>query len=59
MVLGAVLVQTGGVAAPVAAIAVIVGAIAIAVQVATGDFIPAILYLPTLLIGIALLTGWT
>jgi hypothetical protein len=59
VVLGAVLLGAGGVAAPVAAFSVIVGALAIGLQVATGDFIPATLYLPTLLMGIALLAGWT
>jgi hypothetical protein len=56
--LGAVLVLSGGVAAPVALASLVVGMLAIALQLATGDFIPAALYLPTLFLGIALLIGW-
>ncbi len=59
VVLGVVLVLAGGVAAPVAGLAVVIAAIAVGVQVVTGDTIPAVLYLPTLIIGIALLAGWT
>ena len=57
--LGAVLLVAGGVAGPVAGICLIVGLAAIAIQLATGDFIPAVLYLPTVLVGVALLVGWT
>ena len=57
--LGAVLALSGGVAAPVAWIAAAIGALALGVQLITGDTIPAVLYLPTLLIGIALLANWT
>jgi hypothetical protein len=57
--LGLVLAIGGGVAAPVALLAAAIAAVALGVQVATGDTIPAVLYLPTLLIGIALLAGWT
>jgi hypothetical protein len=56
--LGAVLVLSGGVAAPVALASPAVGLLAIALQLATGDVIPATLYLPTLLLGVALLLGW-
>jgi hypothetical protein len=45
-------------AAPVALVSVVVGVLAVALQVRTGDLIPATLYLPTLLLGIALLVGW-
>jgi hypothetical protein len=58
-VLGAVLLVAGGVAAPVAGVCAVVGVLAIAIQLATGDFIPAVLYVPTLAIGLALLAGWT
>lgn len=57
--LGTVLALSGGVAAPVALVTAAVGVVAVAVQVITGDTIPAVLYLPTLLVGIALLAGWT
>ena len=57
--LGLVLVLGGGVALPVAWSAVLVGAVATGALIRTGDLIPAVLYLPTLLLGIALLAGWT
>ena len=57
--LGVALLAGGGVAAPVAGVAVVVGALAVVVQLVTGDLIPAVLYLPTLLIGVALLASWT
>jgi hypothetical protein len=59
VVLGLVLATSGGVAAPVALLAAAIAAVALGVQLAIGDTIPAVLYLPTLLIGIALLAGWT
>ncbi len=59
VVLGLVLALAGGVAVPVAGLAAVIAAIALGVQLVTGDTIPAVLYLPTLLIGIALLAGWT
>ena len=43
----------------VAAAAVVVGVLGLVIQLATGDLVPAVLYLPTLAIGIALLVGWT
>ena len=58
-VLGLVLLATGGVAAPVAVATVVVGIATAAWLVVAGDIIPAVLYLPTLLIGAALLAGWT
>jgi hypothetical protein len=57
--LGSVLSLAGGIALPVALVSIAVGAIGIAVQLVTGDLIPATLYLPTMLLGIALLIGWT
>lgn len=59
ILLGLVLLAAGGVAAPAAGTAVVVGAIAIALQIRSGDFIPAVVYLPTLVLGVALLGGWT
>ena len=58
-VLGLVLLVTGGVAAPVAIATVVVGIATAAWLLVAGDIIPAVLYLPTLLIGVALLAGWT
>jgi hypothetical protein len=57
--LGLTLLVTGGVAGPIAGVSVLFGVGAIGVLLVTGDVIPAVLYLPTLLVGIALLTGWT
>jgi hypothetical protein len=49
----------GAVAAPVAVIAGLIAATAIAAQILTGDTVPAVLYVPTLLLGVALLLGWS
>jgi hypothetical protein len=57
--IGLALVLGGGVAAPVAWFSVIVGAFSIAWVLASGDMIPALLYFPTLLVGLALLLGWS
>ena len=57
--LGLTLAVAGGVAVPVAGVAVLIGAVAVATFVVSGDLVPAVLYLPTLLIGIALLAGWS
>lgn len=57
--LGLTLLVTGGVAAPIAVASALVGLGAIAVLLVTGDVVPAVLYVPTLLVGIALLAGWT
>ena len=51
--------RRGTVAAPVALIAALIAAVATGVPVLTGDTVPAVLYFPTLLVGIALLAGWT
>jgi hypothetical protein len=55
----AVLGLTGAIAAPVALIAVLFAAVSTGSQLLTGDTVPALLYPPTLLVGLALLAGWT
>jgi hypothetical protein len=55
----AALAMGGAVGLPVAAIAAVVTAIALGSQILTGDTIPAVIYVPTLLLGLALLAGWT
>jgi hypothetical protein len=57
--LGLALALGGVVVAPVAWLAVLVGAGSCAWVVRSGDMIPAVLYLPTLILGIALLAGWS
>jgi hypothetical protein len=57
--LGTVLAVGGIVAVPVALLAALIAAALTAIQVLTGDSIPAFLYLPSMLIGVALLAGWT
>lgn len=57
--LAGVLGLAGGVALPVAIVAGAIAMLVLAIQLRTGDCIPATLYLPTLLIGLALLAGWT
>lgn len=57
--IGIALAAGGQVSIVVAALAVVVGVVALVLQLATGDLVPAVLYLPTLAIGIALLAGWT
>ena len=57
--LAAILAVGGVVAVPVAVLAALIGAVVVAAYLATGDSVPAVLYLPTILIGIALLAGWT
>jgi hypothetical protein len=59
VMIGIALVIGGQVSVVAAAAAVIVGVLAFGIQLATGDLVPAVLYLPTLAIGIALLAGWT
>jgi hypothetical protein len=56
---GLTLAVAGGIALPIALVAAGLAAVVIASYLATGDAIPAVLYLPTILIGIALLAGWT
>ncbi|MGZ8514948.1 MAG: hypothetical protein ACXWXA_07875 [Candidatus Limnocylindrales bacterium] len=48
----------GPVAAPVAWFAIVVAVVAVVGFFVSGDVIPAVLYPPTLLIGLALLLGW-
>jgi hypothetical protein len=43
----------------VAWLATLIAAVVIARFLASGDAIPAVLYLPTLLVGLALLLGWS
>jgi len=57
--IGLALAVGGQVSVVVAALAVVVGVLALVLQLATGDLVPAVLYLPTLVLGIALLAGWT
>ncbi len=57
--LGMTLALGGGVAAPVAWLATLIAALIVARFLASGDAIPAFLYFPTLIIGLALLFGWT
>ncbi len=55
--IGSALAQAGGVGGPVPWLATLIAALAVARFVTSGDVIPAVIYLPTLLIGIALLVG--
>ena len=57
--LAVVLAVAGVVAVPVAIVAALLAGVVIAAYIVTGDSVPAVLYLPTILIGIALLAGWT
>ena len=59
LAIAAGLLSAGVVAAPVALVAVVITFVGLGGQIRTGDTIPAILYLPTLLIGVALLAGWS
>jgi hypothetical protein len=56
--MAAVAVPAGLAAAPVAIVGGAIALLVLVVQIRTGDCIPAILYLPTLLLGIALIAGW-
>ena len=58
-VIGATLALSGVVAAPVGWLAVIVPALALAGFLVFDDMPPFVLYIPTLVIGLALLLGWT
>ena len=57
--IGVALALGGGVAAPMAWFVALVGVLVTAWFLVAGDIIPAVLYLPTLLLGVALLAGWT
>jgi hypothetical protein len=57
--LAVVLAAGGVIAVPVAALGALIGAVVVGAYLVTGDSVPAVLYVPTILIGIALLAGWT
>jgi hypothetical protein len=59
VVLGLTLALAGGVATPIALLSALIAGIVIGAFMATGDAVPAVLYIPTLLIGLALRLGWT
>ena len=58
-VLGATLTGSGLIAAPVGWFTTLIPAVVIASFLRSGDAVPAVLYLPTLLVGVAFLLGWT
>lgn len=57
--IGVSLALGGGVGAPAAWLATLVAVVALAGTLKSGATIPAVIYLPTLIVGIALLAGWT
>lgn len=57
--IGLTLAISGGVAAPVAGLATLIAAAPIVGALASREVIPAVIYFPTLLIGLALLLGWS
>jgi hypothetical protein len=59
VVIGVTLAIGGVVAAPIGWLAALIGALVTGWFLAAGDIIPAVLYLPTLILGVALLLGWT
>jgi len=59
VVIGATLALGGVVAAPVGWVATLIAAGAFGRFITSGDVIPAVIYGPTLLVGIALLVGWS
>jgi hypothetical protein len=58
VVLGATLAGSGLIAAPVAWLTTLIPAVVFLGYLRSGDAVPAVLYLPTLLIGLALLFRW-
>lgn len=56
--IGVTLALGGGVAAPVAWFTALVGVLTTVWLLVSGDLIPAVLYVPTLVLGVALLLGW-
>ena len=56
--LGLVLLLDGGVAAAIAILTALVGVATATWLLVSGDVVPAVLYLPTMLVGAALLAGW-
>ena len=59
VLLSVVLAASGIVAVPIAIVAALIAAIGTGSQLVNGDTIPAVLYPPTMLLGVALLAGWT
>ncbi len=57
--IGLTLAISGGIAAPVAWVATLIAASPIVGALASREVIPAVIYFPTLLIGLALLLGWS
>lgn len=57
--IGSGLAQAGGVGGPVPWLATLIAALAVARFVTSGDVIPAVIYLPTVLVGLALGLGWS
>jgi hypothetical protein len=57
--LGVGLLLTSALAVPVTAVVALSGVLVIGWLLAAGDIIPAVAYLPTMLIGLALLLGWS
>lgn len=56
--IGVTLVLGGGVVAPVAWFTALIGVLTTVWLLVSGDLIPAVLYAPTLVLGVALLLGW-
>jgi hypothetical protein len=59
VVLGATLAGSGLIAAPMAWLATLIPVVVIVTFFRSGDAVPAVLYLPTMFVGVALLLGWT
>lgn len=58
VVLGVTLAASGVIAVPVAWLTALITVVVLLGQLRSGDSIPAVLYLPTMLVGLALLLGW-
>lgn len=58
VVLGVTLAASGVIAVPVAWLTALISVVVLLGQLRSGDSIPAVLYLPTMLVGLALLLGW-
>lgn len=59
VVFGATLAGSGLIVAPVAWFNTLISAVVLLGYLRSGDAVPAVLYLPTLLVGLALLLGWS
>jgi hypothetical protein len=59
VIIGVTLAIGGVVAAPIGWLTALIGALVAGWFLAAGDIIPAVLYPPTLILGVALLLGWT